>query len=286
MRKSITKRLLLGLTLACVPLSGCSDDSSSNPEKQIDVDYSSAKSAIESIQEANNFTVTTQIVETFNIGTADNPVYQEYKTTFHNYYTSGYSWCDYPDDEEGYAIKGGEVFRLNLNHDDEFVRSDAYLSEDGNNLESIYDLVNTPIPDASVVVDGDDSLTGKITNKSARLDFIHFLEFDETFLTTVSSFEVMIGSEDGENTLSLIMESTDGTSATSTFSDFGITSVKEVAAYLSSVEKAGVYDDVLLKVAAGFKGNNFTRDIRRDPIDWLRRSAPKDLYRPRIRDFR
>ncbi len=262
MRKSLSKSFFLGLTLACVPLVGCKDNSSSSgSEIQIDVDYSSVKSAVESIQGANNFTVSTKIVEKMNVGTADNPVYQEINTSFHNYYTSNYSWCDYPDDEEGYAQKGGEVFRLNLNSDGDFIHSDAYLDEDGNNLTSIYDAVYNPIPDISVLNVGDDPLVASITNKSARLNYIHFLEFGDTFLTTVTSFKASVGESEGEKALLLTMESSDGTTITSTFSDFGTTAVKDVQTYLDGVDKAAVYDDILLKVADGFKGNNFTRDI-------------------------
>lgn len=262
--KNIRKPLMLTLCMLALPLMGCHDENTSGDSSEgpkINVDYSSAKAAIDSIQEAQNYTVATKIVENMNIGTADEPVYSKITTNFSNYFTPTYTWCDYEDAEEGYASKDGAVFHLNL-YNDEIIASDAYVDESGNKLTSIYDIVVSPIPAASFVESADaNAQTINISNKNARLAFIEFIQFDETFFADVQSFTASIGtSEDGEQALVLTMTGTDETVITSAFHSFGSTSVNEVAAYLNSEGSgAAVYDSTLVKAMDGFLGNNFTK---------------------------
>ena len=262
--KNIRKPLMLTLCMLALPLMGCHDENTSGDSSEgpkINVDYSSAKAAIDSIQGAQNYTVATKIVENMNIGTADEPVYSKITTNFSNYFTPTYTWCDYEDAEEGYAVKDGSVFRLNL-YNDQIVASDAYADDDGNKLTSIYDVVASPIPAASFVESADaNAQTINISNKNARLAFIDFIQFDETFFADVQSFTASIGtSEDGEQALVLTMTGTDETVITSTFHSFGSTSVNEVAAYLNSEGSgAAVYDSTLVKAMNGFLGDNFTK---------------------------
>lgn len=265
--KNIKKPLMLSLCLLVLPLAGCKDDTSSssdpiiNPGPTINVDYSSAKAAIDSIQGATNFTVATTIVETMNTGTADAPVYSKVTTKFNNYYTPTYSWCDYTDAEEGYAVKDGSVFRLNL-YNDQIVASDAYADDDGNKLTSIYDVVASPIPAASAVASADASAPSiEISNKNARLAFIEFVQFDQTFFADIVSFTAAIGTdEDGAQALVLTMTGSDETTITSTFGDFGTTAVQDIVDFLSEEDSgAAVYDSTLVKAMNGFLGDNFTK---------------------------